>query len=99
MLNIDDVLNDDKAPVQSFSKAEKAKNMIDELQKKVNENEEIKKVGRPKNGKSKAKNKIAFYVDDEQLEFLENLTTREDRTPNAVVKKIFLANYKINSQD
>jgi len=50
MLNIDDVLNDDKAPVQSFSKAEKAKNMIDELQKKVNENEEIKKVGRPKNG-------------------------------------------------
>ena len=92
MLNIDDVLNDDEPAVQSFKKVEDKKVEVDNLKKQVEE----KKAGRPKNGKSKARNKIAFYVDDEQLEFLENLTTREDRTPNAVVKKIFLSHYNLS---
>jgi len=54
-----------------------------------------KKAGRPTAGQSKATNKIAFVVDDEQLAYLENLTSKEFRTPNAVAKKLFLANYEI----
>lgn len=64
--------------------------------KEVKKEEPTAKVaGRPTVGKSKATNKIAFVVDDEQLEFLESLTDRKDRTPNAVAKKIFLAHYEL----
>ena len=55
-----------------------------------------KKAGRPVTGKSKATNKIAFMVDDEVNDYLETLTDKKDRTPNAVAKKLLMAHYEIH---
>jgi len=55
-----------------------------------------KKAGRPITGKSKATNKIAFMVDDEVNDYLETLTDKKDRTPNAVAKKLLMAHYEIH---
>ncbi len=64
---------------------------------KVTEKIDTKKAaGRPTVGKSKATNKIAFVVDDEMLEYLENLTTKQNRTPNAVAKKLFIKDYEMH---
>jgi hypothetical protein len=58
-----------------------------------------KKAGRKMDGKSLTKHKIAFYVNDEQLEYLEILTNRKERTPNAVAKKLFVRDYELHSKD
>jgi hypothetical protein len=60
---------------------------------------QVKKAGRPTVGKSKATNKIAFMVDDEVLSYLESLTDKKDRTPNAVAKKLLMANYEIHKKE
>ena len=64
--------------------------------KEIVENNTSGKSGRPTAGKSKATNKIAFVVDDEMLDYLESLTTKQDRTPNAVAKKLFIRDYEIH---
>ena len=58
-----------------------------------------KKAGRPLQGKSKTTHKIAFYVNDEILDYLESLTNRKERTPNAVAKKLLLAHYELHSKN
>jgi hypothetical protein len=60
--------------------------------------EQLKKAGRPAIGKSKATNKICFVIDDEQLEYLESLTSKEARTPNAIAKKLFVSNYELHKK-
>ena len=58
-----------------------------------------KKAGRPMIGKSPTRHKIAFYVNDEQLEYLESLTNRKERTPNAVAKRIVLNAFELHNKD
>jgi len=82
--------------INTFENAEAKEQYHKQLKQEVQSKTETKKSGRPTAGKSKATNKIAFVVDDEQLEYLESLTDRKDRTPNAVAKKLFLANYEIH---
>ena len=83
----------------SFEGADKKEAEHKELKEIVASKTEEKKSGRPLQGKSKATHKIAFYVNDEQLEYLESLTNRKERTPNAVAKKLFLANYELHSKE
>lgn len=60
-----------------------------ELKDKLEPN---KKAGRPTKGKSKAINKIAFMIDDEQLNKLKTMRSIKEKlkTANAVAKKILL---------
>jgi len=58
-----------------------------------------KKAGRPLAGKTPTRHKIAFYVNDEQLEYLESLTNRKERTPNAVAKKIVINAYELHNKE
>jgi hypothetical protein len=69
---------------------EEAQKKADELKTLKEETPLEKKAGRPMEGKTKAKNKIAFYVNDETLEWLESKTDRKKRTPNAVSKKLIM---------
>lgn len=83
----------------SFEGADKKESEYKELKEIAASKTEKKKAGRRIQGKSKATHKIAFYVNDEQLEYLENLTNRKERTPNAVAKKLFLAHYELHSKE
>jgi hypothetical protein len=60
--------------------------------------QQVKEAGRPMVGKTKATNKIAFMVDDETLAYLETLTDKKNRTPNAVAKKLLMSNYEIHGK-
>jgi hypothetical protein len=80
----------------SFEAADKKEAEHKEL--KASKSEE-KKAGRPLQGKSKSTHKIAFYVNDETLDYLESLTNRKERTPNAVAKKLLLAHYELHSKE
>ena len=83
----------------SFEGADAKEAEHKELKEIVASKSEEKKAGRPIQGKSKATNKIAFYINDEQLEYLESLTNRKERTPNAVAKKLLLAHYELHSKE
>jgi hypothetical protein len=93
-LSLDEALNQEH--INTFEGADAKAKEHQELKAGVTQQD--KKAGRPTAGQSKATNKIAFVVDDEQLAYLESLTSREFRTPNAVAKKLFLANYEINGK-
>ena len=82
----------------SFEKEDQKQKEHKELKEIVSTIAQEKKAGRPIQGKSKTKHKIAFYVNDEQLDYLESLTNRKERTPNAVAKKLFLAHYELHSK-
>ena len=98
------MLKKDKPKITDLVQKVEVAHSFESADKKEAEHKELKeiatsvakKAGRPLKGKSKAKNKIAFVVDDEQLEYLESLTNRKERTPNAVAKKLFLANYELH---
>jgi len=83
--------------INTFDEADRKEKMFKELQNIVGKKE--KKAGRPTIGKSKATNKIAFMVDDETLSYLESLTDKKDRTPNAVAKKLLMANYEVHKKE
>jgi len=91
-LDIDDVLDQDH--INTFEKADKEAQEIKEL--KSNNTDDKKSAGRKKMGKSLSKNKITFYVDDEQLEYMESLTNKKERTPNAIAKKLFVRDYELH---
>ncbi len=95
-LNLDEVLSA-TTDAGAFADAD-AKELEHKALKNIVVNGSEKKAGRPLQGKSKATNKIAFVVDDEVLEYLESLTNRKDRTPNAVAKKLLLANFEIHKK-
>jgi len=80
----------------SFESADKKEAEHKELKEIVSSNNDKRVAGRPTIGKSKATNKIAFVVDDEMLEYLESLTTKPDRTPNAVAKKLFIRDLEMH---
>jgi predicted nucleotidyltransferase len=82
----------------SFEKEDQKQKEHQELKEIVSTMAQEKKAGRPIQGKSKAKHKIAFYINDEQLDYLESLTNRKERTPNAVAKKLLLAHYELHSK-
>jgi len=75
---------------------EKLNELDDLLMKKEN------KAGRKMQGKSLTKHKIAFYVDDEQLNYLNSLIVNgrgsKLKTENAVAKEIFLKDYEIHKE-
>lgn len=93
-IDIDEAL--EQETIHTFEGADQKEKEHQEL--KSSNGKEEKKAGRNVMGKSKATNKIAFVIDDEQLEYLESLTDRKDRTPNAIAKKIFIANYELNKK-
>jgi len=93
-LGINDAI--EHTPIHSFEGADKKAQEYEELKNGVTQ--QVKKAGRPTVGKSKATNKIAFMVDDEVHEYLESLTDKKDRTPNAVAKKLLMANYEIHGK-
>jgi phosphopantothenoylcysteine synthetase/decarboxylase len=83
---------------QSFEDADKKEAEYKELKEIVATAANGKKAGRPLQGKSKTRHKITFYINDEQLDYLESLTNRKERTPHAVAKKLFLAHYELHSK-
>jgi hypothetical protein len=92
-LNINEVC--DQEHINTFENADqKVKEHL--ALKEIVEKTTDKKAGRPTVGKSKATNKIAFVVDDEMLEYLESLTDKKDRTPNAIAKKLFIRDYEMH---
>jgi len=98
-ISLDDALEQDS--IHTFEGADRkaeALKTLEEISKKVAENKEVK-AGRKRLGKSVAKHRVYFYVDDEQLEYLESLTSRESRTPSAVAKKMFLRDYEMHKKD
>lgn len=94
-LKIDEVLGHEQ--INTFEEAEKSAQEIKQL--KAQANTQIKKAGRPVAGKTKATNKIAFVVDDDVLDYLWSLADRTLRTPNAVAKKLLMANYEIHKKE
>jgi len=60
-----------------------------------------KKVGRKMLGKSYTKHKIAFYVNDEQLEYLYSLVNPRQKlnTPSAVAKMLFLRDFELHGKE
>ena len=82
----------------TFESADKKEQEHKELKKVVETIAQGKKAGRPMIGKSLTKHKIAFYVNSEQLEYLESLTNRKERTPNAVAKKIVLNAFELHNK-
>ena len=97
------MIKKDKPKIGDLVKKVEVEHSFEVADKKEAEHKQLKEIvsskkgGRPLQGKSKATHKIAFYVNDEQLDYLENLTNRKERTPNAVAKKIFLAHYELHS--
>lgn len=94
-LSLDEALNQEQ--LNTFEGADAKAAELENLKSGVTQQD--KKVGRPTAGQSKATNKIAFVVDDEQLAYLESLVSREFRTPNAIAKKLFLANYELQKKN
>jgi len=101
------MLKKNKPKIGDIVKKVEVPNSFESVDKKEAEHKELKeiiasttekKAGRPIQGKSKATNKIAFMVNDEVLEYLESLTDKKDRTPNAVAKKLLMANYEIHGK-
>jgi urease accessory protein UreF len=88
-ISLDDALEQDS--IHTFEGADQKAEILKNL-------EEVK-VGRKRLGKSTVKHRVYFYVDDEQLEYLESLTNRKSRTPSAVAKKMFLKNYEMYNKD
>ena len=82
----------------TFESADKKEQEHKELKKVVETITQAKKAGRPMIGKSLTKHKIAFYVNSEQLEYLESLTNRKERTPNAVAKRIVLNAFELHNK-
>ncbi len=82
-------------PLKTFEDADKQEQEYQELKSITTEQ---KQAGRPIQGKSKATHKIYFVVNDEQLEYLENLTNRKERTPSAIAKKLFISNFELYSK-
>jgi len=80
----------------SFEGADAKEAEHKELKEIVEAKNGEKKAGRKMKGKSKAAHKIAFYVNDEELEYLESLTNRKERTPNAVSKKILISHIELH---
>jgi|AMQJ01.1.fsa_nt_gi hypothetical protein len=93
-LSLDEALSQQQ--INTFEGADAKAKEHQELKAGVTQQD--KKAGRPTAGQSKATNKIAFVVDDEQLAYLESLTSKEFRTPNAVAKKLFLSNYELHKK-
>lgn len=95
-LNIDEVLEHDH--INTFEDAEQKAQEHKKLKEEAKKEPIAKAAGRPTAGKSKATNKIAFVVDDEQLEYLESLINVKDKvyTANAVAKKLFLSHYELH---
>jgi len=95
-LSLDEALEQDH--INTFEGADAKAQEHKDLKSGVTD--QLKKAGRPTVGKSKATNKIAFMVDDEQLEYLKSLMNYEQKlsSPNAVAKKLFLSNYEINGK-
>ena len=96
-IDIDDVLEQDH--INTFEGADKEAQEIKELKSNVNISDTRKSAGRKKIGKTLSKNKITFYVDDEQLEYMENLTNKKERTPNAIAKKLFIADFELHKEN
>ncbi len=94
-LDINAVLG--KSSLNSFAAADK-KEEEHKILKEIVLNDNKGKSGRPVRGKSKATNKIAFVVDDEQLAYLKSLINYDNKilSPNAAAKKLFLAAYEIH---
>jgi len=95
-LDLDTVLDETGTDANAFQNADTKENEHKELKHIVTNGPTEKKAGRPITGKSKATNKIAFMVDDEMLEYLESLTTKQDRTPNSIAKKLFVRDYELH---
>jgi hypothetical protein len=81
---------------QTFEGADAKEAEHKELKEIIASKNGEKKAGRPMEGKSKTKHKVAFYVNDEQLEYLESLTNRKERTPNAVAKKMIVSHIELH---
>jgi hypothetical protein len=97
-ISLDDALEQDS--IHTFEGADKQAQELKELKEEANkETSNIKGAGRKRIGKSLTTHKIAFYVNDEQLEYLENMTNKEQRSPNAVAKRLFIKDYEMHSED
>ena len=82
-----------KEDVHTYEQAQKQKDKLKQV-----EDSNSSKVGRKMLGKSKATNKITFYVDDEQLEYLISLVDYKAKkaTPSAVAKELFIRDYDLH---
>ena len=78
-MDISDVLGEVKKPISTFEEADKGSTG----------EKEKNKGGRPVKGRSKATKKVAFHVDEETWELLENMIDfPKEKSVNAVCKRL-----------
>lgn len=93
-LSLDEALNQQQ--INTFEGADAKAKEHQELKAGVTQQD--KKAGRPTAGKSKATNKIAFVVDDEQFEYLKSLMNYDLKlnSPSAVCKMLFVRDFELH---
>lgn len=84
-----------KSKTKTYEEAQEESNKL----KKMDEVTEPKKGGRPVAGRGKVTHKIAFHIDQETKDWLESKTNTKERTPNAVVKKILMAQFDLENPE
>jgi len=93
-MSLKELIEKKKEGVKTFEDVQKESEKLKELTNNP------KKVGRKMLGKSYTRHKIAFYVNDEQLDYLYSLVNPREKlnTPSAVAKMLFVRDYELHGK-
>ena len=92
-MSLKELIEKKKDGIKTFEDVQKESEKLKEITN-------VKKVGRKMLGKSYTRHKIAFYVNDEQLDYLYSLVNPREKlnTPSAVAKMLFLRDYELHGK-
>lgn len=94
-LSLKELVEKKKESVKTFEDVQKESDKLKALSEDTK-----KKAGRKMLGKSYTRHKIAFYVNDEQLDYLYSLVNPREKlnTPSAVAKMLFIRDYELHGK-
>lgn len=94
-LSLKELVKKKKESVKTFEDVQKESDKLKALSEDTK-----KKAGRKMLGKSYTRHKIAFYVNDEQLDYLYSLVNPREKlnTPSAVAKMLFIRDYELHGK-